>query len=298
MLWRPIYIVLQSPQVYYRYGTLVAGEAPRDDSLAGLVIPTNRQRQSTRMAFRRPDAVPLTSNGPDYHGFNNHDDRLATETSTARTTVQPPNGTEAQFAPLLDQSHRHLSKFRGGVFEPQVEKNPPNYILLTTYLSFLLLIVVGHIRDFFGKRFGERKIYNNLVAQNGYAALNDDFDSFFLRRLKRRMDDCFARITTGVPGRYITILDRYTNDHNRTFVYTGTYTETLNMSSYNYLASLSLRDHALMPSKNASGCTALASQARGQTPVHQSSHWKSKMRLLNSCGSPLAWFFRWATSPT
>jgi len=44
---------------------------------------------------------------------------------------------------------------------------------------------------------------------------------------------CFS--ITGVPGRYITLLDRISHDYNETFEYTGTYTETLNLSSYNYL---------------------------------------------------------------
>jgi serine palmitoyltransferase len=40
---------------------------------------------------------------------------------------------------------------------------------------------------------------------------------------------------TGVPGRYITLMDRMSYDNNETFQFTGTYTTTLNMSSYNYL---------------------------------------------------------------
>jgi serine palmitoyltransferase len=40
---------------------------------------------------------------------------------------------------------------------------------------------------------------------------------------------------TGVPGRYITLMDRVSHDYNDTFEYTGTLTTTLNMSSYNYL---------------------------------------------------------------
>ncbi len=50
-----------------------------------------------------------------------------------------------------------------------------------------------------------------------------------------RIDDCFARPTTGVPGRFITLMDRKSDDFNRTYKFTGTFTETLNMSSYNYL---------------------------------------------------------------
>jgi serine palmitoyltransferase len=56
-----------------------------------------------------------------------------------------------------------------------------------------------------------------------------------VRRLKVRINDCFARPITGVPGRYINLLDRESNDYNVSFKLTGTTTETLNMSSYNYL---------------------------------------------------------------
>ncbi|KAK5994539.1 Serine palmitoyltransferase 2 [Cladobotryum mycophilum] len=142
---------------------------------------------------------------------------------------------EAQFGPLIHPSHLYLSKSHGDPLEAPVEDEPSYYFLLTTYFSYLVLILLGHIRDFFGKRFGDKKQYNQLKAHNGYAPLTDDFDSFYVRRLKRRLDDCFARPTIGVPGRYITLMDRRSNDFNYSYQYTGTYTETLNMSSYNYL---------------------------------------------------------------
>lgn len=142
---------------------------------------------------------------------------------------------DAQFGPLCHSSHLYVSKAHGVPLEPPIEDEPPYYFLLTTYIAYLLLILVGHICDFFGKRFGDKKHYDSLKVQNGYAPLNDDFDSFYTRRLKMRLDDCFARPTVGVPGRYITLIDRKSDDNNRTYQYTGTYTETLNMSSYNYL---------------------------------------------------------------
>lgn len=111
---------------------------------------------------------------------------------------------------------------------------PPYYYLLTTYISYLILIVFGHVRDFFGKRFREEH-YRHLQAMDGYAPLNSDFDNFYVRRLKMRINDCFSRPVTGVPGRYITLVDRKSDDHNLHFQLTGTTTETLNMSSYNYL---------------------------------------------------------------
>lgn len=69
----------------------------------------------------------------------------------------------------------------------------------------------------------------------GYAALNSDFDSFYTRRLKTRLDDCFSKPVTAVPGRTILTYDRTSTDSNHTFVQTGEKTRSLNISSYNYL---------------------------------------------------------------
>ncbi|KAH8600352.1 putative serine palmitoyltransferase 2 [Bisporella sp. PMI_857] len=157
------------------------------------------------------------------------------------TLFQPPSVAEAkrqakadaQFAPLVSQNHRYVSKVSGEFPDPVMDE-APYYYLLTTYISYLVLIIFGHVRDFFGKRFTPEN-YRHLKPANGYAALNSDFDNFYVRRLKLRIDDCFARPTTGVPGRYITLLDRKTDNFNKNYQFTGTTTETLNMSSYNYL---------------------------------------------------------------
>ncbi|GBB94875.1 hypothetical protein RclHR1_02430016 [Rhizophagus clarus] len=114
------------------------------------------------------------------------------------------------------------------------EEEPPYYFLFTTYFSYLVLICFGHLRDFFGKRFLSKN-YKHLKEQNGYAPLNSDFDNFYVRRLKLRINDCFNRPVTGVPGRKITLLERETKDYCKTFQLTGTTRDCLNLSSYNYL---------------------------------------------------------------
>ncbi|KAJ5485806.1 hypothetical protein N7530_000106 [Penicillium desertorum] len=158
------------------------------------------------------------------------------------TLFQPPSPEEArrlakqhaQFGPIGHPSHRYSSRHPGGVFPEPVMDEPPYYYLLTTYISYLILIAFGHVRDFFGKRFREEH-YRHLKPRNGYGALNSDFDNFYVRRLKLRINDCFERPVTGVPGRTITLIDRATDDHNQHFYLTGTTTDTLNLSSYNYL---------------------------------------------------------------
>ena len=158
------------------------------------------------------------------------------------TLFQPPSSSElrrlakqhAQFGPLGSVAHKYSSRFAGGVFPDPIQDEPHYFWLFTTYLSYLILIIFGHVRDFFGKRFRKER-YQHLKARDGFAPLNSDFDNFYVRRCKGRINDCFARPVTGVPGRYITLLDRKSDDHCSSFYLTGTTTETLNMSSYNYL---------------------------------------------------------------
>lgn len=69
----------------------------------------------------------------------------------------------------------------------------------------------------------------------GYAPLYSDFDSFYTRRLKIRIDDCFARPITSVASRTATLLERTSTTSNSSFTFTGEMTQALNVSSYNYL---------------------------------------------------------------
>ncbi|CAI7655574.1 unnamed protein product [Penicillium glandicola] len=179
---------------------------------------------------------PSTSSPPITTADNPNMDELPT------TLFQPPTPEEArrlakqhaEFGPIGHPSHRYSSQHPGGVFPEPVMDEPPYYYLLTTYISYLILIAFGHVRDFFGKRFREEH-YRHLKPRNGYGALNSDFDNFYVRRLKLRINDCFERPVTGVPGRTITLIDRGTDDYNQHFFLTGTTTDTLNLSSYNYL---------------------------------------------------------------
>jgi serine palmitoyltransferase len=72
----------------------------------------------------------------------------------------------AQFAPISHPSHRYVSVHpKGKPVRDPVEDEPPYYYLLTTYISYLVLIIFGHVRDFFGKIFREKN-YKHLKTQN------------------------------------------------------------------------------------------------------------------------------------
>ncbi|CAI5760489.1 unnamed protein product [Candida verbasci] len=113
------------------------------------------------------------------------------------------------------------------------ELKPSLLVYTLTLINFLIYIVIGHIRDFFGKIFKPHE-YEDLIEVDGYAPWYDGFESFFVRRLKTRIDDLFARPIHGVPGRYISCFNRIRYGKYG-YLYNGTSKECLNLSSYNYL---------------------------------------------------------------
>ncbi|KAJ7248628.1 pyridoxal phosphate-dependent transferase [Mycena haematopus] len=150
------------------------------------------------------------------------------------TSEQVFNTVHSEFGHCANEEFRFVSEHVAGTPLQHVPQEPPYYIVISTYISYLILICLGHIRDFLGRRFYP-KSYQHLMPRDGYAPLNSDFDSFYTRRLKARMDECFGQPITGVAGRTTLLLDRYSPDYNTTQIFTGTQTRVLNISSYNYL---------------------------------------------------------------
>ncbi|CDS05204.1 hypothetical protein LRAMOSA07733 [Lichtheimia ramosa] len=113
-------------------------------------------------------------------------------------------------------------------------ESAPLLILISTYLNWFVLILLGHLRDTMGKIF-KRKEYQHLKVSEGYAPIVSDFDSFYTRRLYMRIRDCWNRPITGVASRTVHLLERETKDFNQTFQLIGSVKENLNFGSYNYL---------------------------------------------------------------
>ena len=223
-----------------KFTSLFGGNSPKARSEAAALREALIAQQQALLNSPSPQQINTASISlPSISLTTATGEKMPTEPN--KTLFQPLSPEEqrrlarqhAQFGPLGSHAHRYTSKFEGEFGDP-IEDEPPYYFLLTTYISYLILIVFGHVRDFFGKRF-RRQHYSHLQEKDGYAPLNSDFDNFYTRRLKMRINDCFSRPTTGVPGRFITLLDRKSDDGNNTFKMTGTTTETLNLSSYNYL---------------------------------------------------------------
>ena len=86
--------------------------------------------------------------------------------------VVPPTSEQVfrtrhvEFGHCAEEQFRHVSQHTPGrPFAAHNEQDPPYYILLSTYLSYVILICIGHVRDFFGKRL-RTKEYSHLMPRN------------------------------------------------------------------------------------------------------------------------------------
>ena len=73
--------------------------------------------------------------------------------------IVPLNSTQMfsthhlEFGHCTDERYRLTSQHTPGTpFQSHFDEDPPYYVLLSTYLSYVILIIIGHVRDFFGKR--------------------------------------------------------------------------------------------------------------------------------------------------
>lgn len=110
----------------------------------------------------------------------------------------------------------------------------PSFTMITTLLSYLIMIIVGHAQDLVGKVFYPEE-FEQMKRKNGMEPLVTDFESFYTRRLYGKISDCWNRPIHGVPGKIISVLERTSDDGNRTLKLSGNVIKAINIGSYNYL---------------------------------------------------------------
>lgn len=169
---------------------------------------------------------------------------------------------------LEDLSARDRSQYAGsGQGDANHELQLPLFAAYTTYLGYAVIIMCGHIRDLFARLLGHGRYLRSQTPFNSdnlqsYAPLLKSWENFYTRRLYHRIQDCFNRPIASNPGATIHVLERVSDDGNKTMELLGTledldnnaqrenYTqsphfvevsekrvarECLNLGSYNYL---------------------------------------------------------------
>ncbi|CAA6663996.1 unnamed protein product [Spirodela intermedia] len=69
----------------------------------------------------------------------------------------------------------------------------------------------------------------------GYAPICLGLEDFYTRRLYLRIQDCFGRPIASAPDAWFDVVERYSNDNNKTLHRTENISKCLNLGSYNYL---------------------------------------------------------------
>nr|GLL25651.1 long chain base biosynthesis protein 2a-like [Ipomoea trifida] len=108
----------------------------------------------------------------------------------------------------------------------------PYFAALTTFFSYVLLFAFGHFRDFFRKIFDW---WHPTADLQGYAPICLGLEDFYIRRLYHRIQDCFGRPICSPPDAWFDVVERVSNDNNKTLKRTTKVRRCLNMGSYNYL---------------------------------------------------------------
>ena len=105
----------------------------------------------------------------------------------------------------------------------------PIFAAYTTYFGYAVLILCGHIRDLFAKIIGQgrylRDTQNSPYPSDNlrwYAPLLSSWENFYTRRLYHRIQDCFNRPIASNPGAQIHVLERVSDDGNKTMTLLGT----------------------------------------------------------------------------
>ncbi|KAF6137989.1 hypothetical protein GIB67_041862 [Kingdonia uniflora] len=102
---------------------------------------------------------------------------------------------------------------------------------LTTLFSYGLLFAFGQIRDLFRKFI---ELWSS-VNDHGYAPICLGLEDFYVRRLYLRIQDCFGRPISSAPDAWFDVVERHSNDNNKTLKRTENMSRCLNLGSYNYL---------------------------------------------------------------
>ena len=144
-----------------------------------------------------------------------------------------------EFGPLESKNYLYKQQLTQPV-KDRTEEITPYWILLETHYLYFVLLLIGHIRDYIDSIFNKQ--YRRVLKErNGYAPILTDFDSFYTRRFKQRLQDLFSMPTTGVPGREINIYRRqfkpntFFEIEDPEVYFQRKPIQCINLSSYNYL---------------------------------------------------------------
>jgi serine palmitoyltransferase len=115
------------------------------------------------------------------------------------------------------------------------------FTTITTYLSFMILILFGKIRDSLGTLTGKSRYVKELKPTAKITPVVSGWERFYTRRLFNRIQDCWSRPVVGRPSTWITLAERVEIEdlgmggRMKIRLNEIKHQRVLNLGSYNYL---------------------------------------------------------------
>jgi len=154
------------------------------------------------------DDSSLSHYGPTGDPFQNVRDRLEALSARDKQRFADPNQQQ--------QAHDPREK----------EEGIPAAIAYLVYVSYAILIFVGHFRDLCAALFRRGRYLRQKTGypsdqKQYYAPLLKSWENFFTRRLYSRICDVFNRPIASNPGAEITVLERVSDDNHKSMKLLG-----------------------------------------------------------------------------
>lgn len=159
---------------------------------------------------------------------------LESEFKAAAPVAQPVKAKSVHHNLAHSQNEYHSKPVQKQQTQESFEE-APMWAAVITYIGYFILNIFGYIRDFMRAVGIEGKKGFSDPSPADFVPLYSEYECFYTRNMYTRIRDCFNRPICSVPGAKITLVDRVSDDYNWTFRKAGSYTEVLNMGSYNYL---------------------------------------------------------------
>lgn len=127
---------------------------------------------------------------------------------------------------MEELSARDRQRYTVGESKPHVDEGIPPVVAYFVYLSYAVLIFMGHLRDFCAVilqrgRYLRRKTGYPADNVAFYAPLLKSWENFYTRRLYSRIQDVFNRPIASNPGAVITVLERVSDDGQKSMKVLG-----------------------------------------------------------------------------
>ncbi|XP_046576494.1 serine palmitoyltransferase 2-like [Haliotis rubra] len=147
--------------------------------------------------------------------------------------IKQKNGKVNGLNGRLNGKHAKGDSWKDDFYESFEET--PLVVAIITYLAFGILVVIGHIKEYYRVYIKWEKRAANEPGHEDFVPLYASWESFYTKNVFRRIKDCWIRPISSCAGAKFEVLEIVTKDYGWNYFLTGRKIPALNFGSYNYL---------------------------------------------------------------